>query len=452
MKGASEMRKTEQNRTTEHRPPVIGVGIGIGVAVGIDSDIDSDTDTDAEVNRQPEHIQNETKRYDVLEQKFSVSYDYPVCFTRRVFADDNPLLASVFDRKQEKRIHRVLVYMDSGVVDATPDVIGQIQNYFARRADRLLLAAPPEIVVGGEYAKNGWDEVRKIMSSLGSNKMCRQSFVVAVGGGCVLDMVGFAGSLVHRGLRLIRVPTTALAQNDAGVGVKNGMNEHQMKNFVGTFAPPFAVINDFDFLSTLKTRDWVGGISEAFKVAIIKDSAFFYFLCLNAALLRNRDMAAMEKLIRRCAVLHLEHIRTNGDPFEFGTARPLDFGHWSAHRLEIMSGYQMGHGQAVSIGIALDSYYAMRKNLISKVEMDRIVNGLIESGLPVWDKLIERRSDNGRLDVLKGLEQFREHLGGELTITLPQSIGSKCEVHEMDADIVEDGIAQLKRCKAATSS
>jgi len=382
---------------------------------------------------------------DTYNQKITVKYEYPLCFTRSVFDPENPLLLSIIGRAGEKRRHRVMIYIDSGVVDTTPGIVGRVETYLQQRSDLVLLTAPPEIVVGGEYAKSGWDEVRKIMASLGNNKMCRQSFVIAVGGGGVLDMAGFATSLVHRGLRLIRLPTTVLSQNDGGVGVKNGMNEHKAKNFVGTFAPPFAVINDFDFLKTLKDKDWIGGISEAFKVAIIKDETFFDFLYRNAARLKKRDMAAMETLIRRCAILHLDHIRTGGDPFEFGAARPLDFGHWSAHRIEIMSDYKIGHGQSVSIGIALDSYYAMKKGMISEVEFTKIVDGLTDCGLPVWSNLLERRDAAGRLELLHGLEQFREHLGGELTITLPQPIGNKLEVHEMDTKIIEEGIAFLKK-------
>lgn len=129
-------------------------------------------------------------------------------------------------------------------------------------------------------------------------------------------MVGFVTALVHRGLRLVRMPTTVLAQNDAGVGVKNGMNEHGVKNFLGTFAPPFAVVNDAAFLETLPDEHWRGGISEAFKVAIIKDRAFFEFLVRSAPRLRAREANAMEALVKRCAVLHLEHIASSGDPFE----------------------------------------------------------------------------------------------------------------------------------------
>ena len=382
--------------------------------------------------------------FELYEQQISVPFEFPVYFTRDVFATGNPLLESVLDRLNEKRIHRVLVYVDSGVADAHPHLADRIKAYFHDRPDTLELTGSPEIIPGGEAAKTSWSNVKDIMWSIGNHHLCRHSFVLAVGGGSVLDMVGFAASLVHRGLRLVRVPTTVLAQNDAGVGVKTAMDEHGTKNYVGTFAPPFAVFNDFAFLPTLDNRDWTGGIAEAFKVAIIKDADFFEFLCDNAQKLRKRDMTEMEKLVHSTAILHMDHTRTSGDPFEFGAARPLDFGHWSAHKLEAMSGYTIGHGQAVAVGIAIDSVYAMRQGLISPGELERIIAGLTECGLPIWDSLLEKRTADGILVILDGLDQFREHLGGVLTVTLPKGIGSRIEVHQVHADVVEQALSFLK--------
>jgi len=381
---------------------------------------------------------------EVYRQSFAVPFEYPVYFTRGVFESDNPLLASALDRLDEKRRHRVVACVDAGLAEAQPDLIDRVKEYFHDRSGTIELAGAPQLVPGGERAKTGWGPVRDVMSALGNLHLCRQSYVLAVGGGSVLDMVGFAASIVHRGLRQVRVPTTVLSQNDGGVGVKNGMDEHGVKNFVGTFAPPFAVVNDFEMLRSLPDREWVAGIAEAFKVAIIKDATFFGDLCERAAALRGRDEAAMEDLVRRCAVLHLEHIRTGGDPFERGSARPLDFGHWSSHRLESLSNYEIGHGHAVAVGIALDSAYAARKGLIAEADLERILSGLAASGLPVWDDLLEKRTADGVLEVLRGLEDFREHLGGALTVTLPDGIGEKTEVHQMDAGLIEEAVAFLK--------
>jgi 3-dehydroquinate synthase len=381
---------------------------------------------------------------ELFSQRFSVPFNYPVYFTRRLFDADNPLLADVLDRLGENRRHRAVACVDSGVAEAHSHLLTEIKEYSHRRPQILELAAMPTVVPGGESAKTGWDWVRDLMSTMGNLHLDRQNYVLAVGGGAVLDMVGFATAIVHRGLRLIRVPTTTLSQNDGGVGVKNGMNEHGMKNFVGTFAPPFAVLNDFTFLPTLSQRDWIGGAAEAFKVAILGDAAFFGFLCEKAAALRDRDLASMEQLVRRCAILHLEHIRDSGDPFEFGPAKPLDFGHWAAHWLEVASAYAIGHGQAVAIGMALDSFYAMRQNLLAPEEFDRIIAGLLGCGLPVWCEQLSARSADGELSVLEGLAQFREHLGGPLSVTLPNGIGHKIEVHHIDAGVVEEAVNYLK--------
>ncbi len=376
-------------------------------------------------------------------QKFSVPFRYPVCFTHGVFDPANPALASVL-RPQASGHARVLAVVDAGLAAATPNLLRQIEVYFHTHRNTLTLARPPLLVPGGENAKNGWGNVREIMTAAGLEHLDRHSYVLAVGGGSVLDMAGFAASLVHRGLRLIRIPTTVLAQNDAGVGVKNGMNEGGTKNFAGTFAPPFAVINDFDFLKTLPQQEWIGGVSEAFKVAIIKDKPFFRYLCKHAAALRNRDQSVMEKVVEKTARLHLSHIASSGDPFEFGSARPLDFGHWAAHRLELLSNFTLGHGPAVSIGLALDSTYALLKGLIGPDEHAQIVKGLSECGLPVWSPLLERVNSAGDPDVLAGIEQFREHLGGKLCITLPAPIGTKREVHSMNLALVNQSIALLK--------
>jgi 3-dehydroquinate synthase len=381
---------------------------------------------------------------EVYQQRFSVEFDYPVHFTRGVFSAGSDVLERALKRHGEDRIHKVKMFMDSGLMQARPELLEAIKEYFHARTGRLELAGTPETLPSGEAAKNGWKPVGEVLWTLGNLHMDRQSYVIGVGGGAFLDMLGLATSLVHRGLRFVRVPTTVLAQCDAGIGVKNGMDEHGMKNFIGTFAPPSAVINDFDFLTTLPLCHWVGGVAEAFKVAIIKDAAFFDFLCRNAQAILSRDEAVMEQVIRRCAIIHLEHIRISGDPFEFGSARPLDFGHWSSHRIECMSHYRIGHGQAVAIGIALDSHYAMQRGLIAEADFERIVAGMSACGLPIWDNCLTERNTDGELILLEGLEQFREHLGGRLTITLPDGIGAKHEVHHMDITLIEKALDHLR--------
>jgi 3-dehydroquinate synthase len=380
----------------------------------------------------------------VYHQRLSVAFDYPVHFTRDVFRPENPLLASVLDRRGEGRRHRLFAAVDAGLDAAQPGLRRRIEDYCRAHGDRIDLVDAPFLVPGGEGAKRTREHVDALVAALAAKRLCRQSFVIAIGGGAVLDVVGLAAALVHRGLRLVRLPTTVLAQNDAGVGVKNGINADGQKNLLGVFAPPFAVIDDFAFLSTLPDVHWRGGIAEAFKVALIKDRGFFEELCRDAKSLGRRDEPAMESLIRRCAILHLDHIAQNGDPFELGTARPLDFGHWSAHKLETLSGHAITHGEAVAAGIALDSYYASREGLITRQDLQRLLAALGDCGFKLFFEEMEARDAAGRLVLLDGLKDFQEHLGGRLTVTLPAGIGAKCERHDLDAARIEEGIAYLR--------
>jgi len=336
--------------------------------------------------------------------------------------------------------------IDSGVVSANPDLLNQINNWFTTFADQAQLIKPPMIVPGGENAKNGWSSAREIMTCAGLEHLDRQSYIITIGGGSVLDMAGFAASLIHRGVRLVRMPTTVLAQDDAGVGVKNGMNDGGSKNFAGTFAPPYAVISDFEFLKTLPFKEWVSGVAEAFKVAIICDSDFLSWLCKNADRVKERDQQIMEQIVYKTAKLHLDHIATSGDPFESGSARPLDFGHWAGHQLELLSNFSIGHGEGVAIGIVIDSAYAMLDKRISEDDFNSIVSALQRCGLPTSSKLLERLDSDGNPSVLKGIEQFREHLGGELNITLPCPIGQKVEVHHMDSTLLKKALAITNNC------
>ncbi len=373
-------------------------------------------------------------------EEISVPFSYPVYFTRNAFAPDNPIFGQTVGAGG-----KVLAYLDAGLVAAHGYLPVALAGY--ARSHAIQLAAEPRVLPGGEAAKDGWAVAQPVLDEIIRHRLDRHSYVVAAGGGAFLDAVGFAASLVHRGVRLLRLPSTTLSQDDGGVGVKTGVNLGDTKNLVGTFAPPFAVINDLDFLRALPRDVMLDGVAEAFKVAIIKDAAFFDFLCDAAPRLAVGEQEAVEGTVRRAAVLHLEHIRDGRDPFEMGDARPLDFGHWAAHRLEGLSGYTVRHGQAVAIGIALDSVYAWLKGLLSREELDRILSAFRRCGLPTWHPLLAERDAAGRLTILEGIEQFREHLGGRLSITLPNDIGRRVEVHEMDAALVEEALNSLRQAQ-----
>ena len=183
-------------------------------------------------------------------QKITVPYEYPVYFTTDVFAPHNPDLVEAVARREPSRRHRLLAVVERAVVEAWPGLTDGIRRYVERHADRLELADHPWVVEGGEAAKNDPAILASLQERLYELRLDRHSFVVLVGGGALLDIVGYAAATAHRGVRVVRLPTTVLSQADSGVGVKNGVNAFGKKNFLGTFAPPFAVLNDSRFLET----------------------------------------------------------------------------------------------------------------------------------------------------------------------------------------------------------
>ncbi len=385
---------------------------------------------------------------DVHLQRFSVTYDYPVWFTRDLFDPDNPALLEAVCRAEPERRHRAVVLLDRGVAFQLPDLAWRIERYAARHPRRLELAAPVEVVEGGEVAKNDYDLLLGLLRCIHKLGVDRQSFVVAVGGGALLDTVGFVASVCHRGVRHVRVPTTVLAQNDSGVGVKNGVNAFGQKNFLGTFAPPFAVLNDSAFIDVLPAREKRAGMAEAVKVALIRDRGFYEWLEAAADALARFEAGPLDTLIRRCAALHMSQIARGGDPFERGSARPLDYGHWAAHKLEVFSGHELRHGEAVAIGIALDTRYSVLCGMLAPGLDERVWLLLKRLGFRLWHEALDARSPDGGRAVLAGLREFREHLGGELTVTLLRAIGIGEEVNAIDQGLVLEALAWLRRREA----
>ena len=379
-----------------------------------------------------------------IERIIQIRFQQKVCFTRHVFDPSNPLLQSLLGGAERDPIPKALIIVDESLHNAQPALGRKMTAYFERFAGALKLVCPPIVLEGGERVKNSYFHVSEIQSHIDRYHIDRHSFLIAVGGGALLDVAGLAAATAHRGVRHVRVPTTTLSQADSGVGVKNGINAFGKKNFIGAFSVPFAVINDFEMLASLPARNKRAGYIEAVKVACIRDLEFFETIEQDASRLREFEPAAMERLIYRCAELHVDHIATSGDPFEFGSARPLDFGHWAAHKLEQLSEYKIRHGEAVAVGIALDVIYSRRMGFLDATEAERVLRLIEALGFDLFANELLNVDSSGDFVILKGLEEFREHLGGQLTITLLKSIGTGFEVHEMNDAIVFESIQELQ--------
>lgn len=392
------------------------------------------------MNEPAEAEQYELSLYD---HEFSVAYRHRVYFTRNAFDPGNPWLRDILVGPEHADAGRLLVTLDQGVAGSYPSLEERITTYFSEAAATPRLVCPPVVLPGGEQAKSGWSQVSTVHELIHRHRICRHSHVLAIGGGAHLDVVGFAAATAHRGVGHVRMPSTVLAQADSGVGVKNGINAFGQKNFVGSFAPPLAVLNDFALLTALPPTQKRGGLAEAVKIALIRDRDFFETIATQADALAAFEPTALEALIVRCARLHVQHIVSCGDPFERGSARPLDFGHWAAHKLECLSGYRLGHGDAVAIGIALDTLYSARAGLLAPADAGRVVGLLERLGFPLWTPELELAETDGRLSVLNGLNDFREHLGGRLTVTLLRDLGHGIDVHEMNPEWIREALGDL---------
>lgn len=371
-------------------------------------------------------------------QQIRVPFDYPVVFTRGALDEGNTALADVIARREPERRHRALFVIDDGLLAATPGLGDAVARYARAHDARLTLSGEPLVAPGGERAKNEHEHTDTVLARIEKDKLDRHAFVVAIGGGAMLDMVGYAAAIAHRGIRVVRVPSTVLAQADSGVGVKCGVNRFGKKNFLGAFAPPFAVVCDAAMLETLHVRDRRAGMAEAVKVALVKDAGMFEWIGANAGRLAAGDRALVGELVKKSADKHLDHIATGGDPFEMGSARPLDFGHWAAHKLESLTANALKHGEAVAIGLALDAIVSQKMRLCDGSVPDRTIATLRALGFRLWDDALARPER-----VLAGLEEFREHLGGELTVTMLTEAGVGREVHHVDEGHVRDAIARL---------
>lgn len=381
---------------------------------------------------------------DTLSFPITLRYDHRAVFTRDVFAPANDTLARLLTPREPGGRARALVIWDAGLERSLPGFAEKIRAWFAARSGQVSLEAPPVCVPGGEAVKNDFSQLQRVWAEINAAKLCRHSFVIAIGGGAVLDMAGFGAATAHRGIPIVRLPTTSLSQADGGLGVKNGVNYFGKKNWLGSFVVPHAVVNDLAFLDALPPRDRRAGLIEALKVALVRDAAFFEFIAARVAALARFEREAYEAVIRESARQHLEHIAAGGDPFERGSARPLDFGHWAAHKLEQLSEFRVSHGEAVAVGMAIDLIYARRTGLLPEAVAERILGVIRGLGFELFAPVREIRSSSGRQDMLDGLEEFREHLGGRLTIPMIRAPGDRLEVHEMDGAAVKASFDELR--------
>lgn len=374
-------------------------------------------------------------RYDF---QIPLTFKHRIVFTRDAFGAGLRDLADLFaDAVGEMR---GLILIEDAVARAWPGLESGAREGLRSIGFEIAGLA---VLPGGEQVKSDDALVREVWRLIDAAHLDRHSYVVAIGGGAFLDAAGFAAATAHRGMRLVRVPTTTLAQCDSGVGVKCAINGFGKKNWIGSFAVPYAVVNDFAFLQSLDPITQRAGLIEAVKVALVKDREFFEWIDARLAGLTALDVPLLEACVERSAMLHARHIAEGGDAFESGSSRPLDFGHWAAHKLESMTGGELSHAPAVAIGLALDVLYSVEVGLVPSSHAERVLAVISGLGLATFHPALDRRDACGRRIVLDGMEEFREHLGGGLAVMMLGGIGRGVDVHEIDTEVLGRCIDRL---------
>jgi 3-dehydroquinate synthase len=257
-----------------------------------------------------------------------------------------------------------------------PLYLGSVSSGLKQAGARVVHVSVPD----GEQAKS-WQVLETVFDALLAARCGRDTLLVALGGGVVGDLAGFAAAVYQRGIAFLQIPTTLLAQVDSSVGGKTAINHARGKNMIGAFHQPLAVISDIATLDTLPERELRAGLAEVIKHALALDLAFVEWLETNIGKVMRRERSALSYVVKRCCELKVGIVAA--DERESGVRALLNFGHTFGHAIEAGMGYGAWlHGEAIAAGMAMAAELSLGLNLIGKTEVDRVKRLLAGAGLP----------------------------------------------------------------------
>ncbi len=294
---------------------------------------------------------------------------------------------------------------------------------------------PVAVIPDGERAKT-LATVTRLLDRMGELKLARQSTVIAVGGGVVGDISGFVASIYMRGIAIVQVPTTLLAQVDSSIGGKTGVNHRLAKNLIGTFYQPRLVLSDPHVLRKLPEREYASGLYEALKYGIIRDPKLFADFEQNTEVFLKRDPEAVERLVARCAAIKAEVVMS--DEKESDRRRILNFGHTVGHGLETAARYRrIKHGEAVGYGMIAAARIGRAMNKLAESDRARIEKAIGSLGaLPALNGVLTK-------DVLGALQHDKKVRDGAVHFVLPREIGRVEITPNVPFDIVRDVVKEI---------
>ena len=337
-------------------------------------------------------------------------------------------------------------HLGSGrVAIVTNEVVAPL---YLERVVRALVkagAATTQIILeDGEQAKD-WRTLERVFDALLAARCGRDAVLVALGGGVVGDLAGFAAAVYQRGIPFIQVPTTLLAQVDSSVGGKTAINHARGKNMVGAFHQPLAVISDTSTLDSLPVRELRAGLAEVIKHALILDRAFADWLEANLPALLQREPRALAHAVRRSCELKAQVVAA--DERETGLRAILNFGHTFGHAIEAGLGYgEWLHGEAVAAGMVMAAELSVRSGLLSQTDATRVRSLLARAGLPVAGPALapERMLEHMQVD--------KKASGGRVRFVLLEAIGSAVLRGDINESLVRESIAATNAQPAAVAS
>lgn len=302
------------------------------------------------------------------------------------------------------------------------------------------IASEALILKPGEGTKN-WENLTRVVEWLLSEKVERRDIVIALGGGVIGDLVGFAAAIMRRGVRFVQMPTSLLAQVDSSVGGKTGINTQHGKNLVGAFHQPSLVLADIDLLGTLRARDFLAGYGEVAKYGLLGDAKFFDWLEANGPALAAGDPALRAEAVRHSVQMKADIVVR--DETEQGDRALLNLGHTFCHALEAATGYsdRLLHGEGVAIGCALAFEVSARMGLCSQEDPSRVRAHLSDMKMKrdisdIEDKLPDA---NGLLELMG---QDKKVQDGKLRFIMARGIGEAFVTSDVPRDIVLDVLAE----------
>lgn len=369
-----------------------------------------------------------------LNNKITASYEkkfsYDVIFEENIFNKKNPLIRQVTkDRK--------LIIVISETVEKL--YFKKILEYF--RSNHLDFSVLK--IKTGEENKT-LQNVEVIIDFCNQNNADRKTILIGIGGGILLDIVGFAASMVRRKIDYIRIPTTLVGQIDAGVGIKTGVNFEKKKNYIGSFYPPVACFNDISFLYTLSEIDIICGLAEIIKMGIIVDASLFSLIEENKDCLINNNYqteAGENATVNLMATVDMiEELKQNF--FEENLERLVDFGHTFSPYIEEKSNYKIPHGMAVALDIALSTEISFLKKHIEQEDHERILKLLLDCKLDIYNQ-----ETFNAAELEKSLDRIELHRGGDINLVVPKTIGIALFIKkksEVTRDLLQTAINNLR--------